>query len=409
MTTENNSLDYLTPIVAKVMNVDDITWTTNEVKYIARFRGKLRFDSEEAYDELSQLLKPHKITPLFRIEDNIETILLLDGVIDPQPSNPWTNLVLFILTLISMLWTGAIFSFDGPASLTGFDFFKYIISNLNTGFSFAFSLLAILLAHEFGHYLAARYHKTEVTLPYFLPFPFPLSLFGTLGAFIRLKEAPRNKRILHDIGIAGPLAGFIVTVPILLFGLSLSELDTIPRLLSPGEGFTMEGNSIFYLAAKYLIYGELLPMPATYGDVSPLLYWVKFLFTGEPSPLGGTDVFLHPMAWAGWAGLLVTALNLMPAGQLDGGHLLFGLIGHRTKKVLPFILVILGLLGFIWQGWWLWAFLIFYFGRVHAEPLDQITKLDDGRKFLAIMTLLLFILIFTPVPLTVIIGGNPTF
>src|SRR5690606_22956628 len=139
----------------------------------------------------------------------------------PKKSNPWVNLVMFLLTLVSMLLSGAMYSYEGPASEDIMQFLGQMLANLGSGVPFAASLLAILLAHEFGHYLAARFHKTEVTLPYFLPFP--LSILGTLGAFIQLKEPPRNKRVLLDIGLAGPLAGLIVAIPILLLGLSLSE------------------------------------------------------------------------------------------------------------------------------------------------------------------------------------------
>ncbi len=132
-----------------------------------------------------------------------------------------------------------------------------------------------------------------------------------------------------------------------------------------------------YLFAKYVVFGEWLPHPISYGGLHPLLYWARYVFTGQPVPFGGTDVVLHPVAWAGWAGLLVTALNLIPAGQLDGGHVLYVLLGKRARAVLPFVLVALVVLGTVWTGWWLWAFLIFLLGRVYAEPLDQITPLDS--------------------------------
>ncbi len=264
--------------------------------------------------------------------------------------------------------------------------------------SFAFSILAILLAHEFGHYLAARYHGTAVTLPYFIPFP--LSYFGTMGAFIRLKEPPKNKRILLDIGIAGPLAGLVVAIPILFLGLYLSNLDSLP--LSANAGVQLEGNSILYLLSKYIVFGQWLPNPGSYGGLHPVIYWIRYFFTGMPAPLGGTDVVLHPVAWAGWAGLLVTALNLIPAGQLDGGHVLFVLLGNKARAILPFILTALVVLGTVWPGWWLWAFLIFILGRTYAEPLDQITALDPNRRAVAILGLVVFILVFTPVPLSVL-------
>ncbi len=278
-----------------------------------------------------------------------------------------------------------------------------LLRNLDQGIPFGASILAILLAHEFGHYLAARYHKSAVTLPYFIPFP--LSYFGTMGAFIQLKEPPKNKRILHDIGVAGPLAGLVVTIPILLIGLWLSPVEVINPVGPEGSGFILEGNSIAYLFAKYVIHGELLPAPQSYGGLSPVLYWVRYLFTGQPAPLGGRDVLMHPMAWAGWAGLLVTALNLIPAGQLDGGHALYVLFGRKARRALPVILIALTLLGLVWSGWWLWVLLIFFLGQRHAEPLDQITQLDPVRKKIAIATLIIFVFIFTPIPLQQFVGG----
>jgi membrane-associated protease RseP (regulator of RpoE activity) len=274
-----------------------------------------------------------------------------------------------------------------------------LFSNLQLGLSYGLSILAILLAHEFGHYLAARYHKADVTLPYFFPFPF--SSFGTLGAFIQMKSPPKNKRVLHDIGVAGPLAGLVVAIPILLIGLALSPVSEISLSNFPeGTILQVEGNSIVYLFSKYLVHGELLPAPQDYGGLSPVLYWIRYVFTGHPAPLGGRDVMLHPMAWAGWAGLLVTALNLIPVGQLDGGHALYVLFGQKARRIFPVIVVGLGLLGLVWPGWWLWVMLLFFFGQRHAEPLDQITELDPRRRAIAIFVLILFFLLFTPIPLT---------
>jgi membrane-associated protease RseP (regulator of RpoE activity) len=130
------------------------------------------------------------------------------------------------------------------------------------------------------------------------------------------------------------------------------------------------------------------------------LYWIRYFFTGRPLPLGGMDVMLHPIAWAGWAGILVTSLNLIPAGQLDGGHIFYVLFDRiKARRILPFIIGGLAILGFFWNGWWLWAALIFFFGRTHAEPLDQITPLDKKRKILGFLALFIFIIVFIPVPL----------
>ncbi len=398
METFDNRQEEITSQVKRVMQVVSITTEGPDSRTLVRYRGLLTKDSQEAYDQLAAALKPYRITPLFSEENDQHIVTLMDGVIDPKPSNPWVNLALFLLTLVSMVLAGALFSYDGPVSDKLGEQLLLVVQNWKTGIPFGVSLLAILLTHEFGHYLAARYHKTNVTLPYFIPFP--LSPFGTMGAFIQLKEPPKNKRILHDIGVAGPLAGLVVAIPILLIGLSLSPVETIwPSLLQHGGALTVEGNSILYLAAKYLTHGELLPAPASYGSVPPLLYWLRYFFTGYPAPFGSRDVMLHPLAWAGWAGLLVTALNLIPAGQLDGGHALYVLMGKKAQRVLPFVIWAMFLLGLVWSGWWLWVALIFFFGQRYAEPLDQITKLDSRRKAVAILTLIIFVLVFTPIPL----------
>ncbi len=132
-----------------------------------------------------------------------------------------------------------------------------------------------------------------------------------------------------------------------------------------------------------------------------IFHWISFFFIGRPLPIGGVDVYINQVAWAGWAGLLVTFLNLIPAGQFDGGHVIYSVFGRRVNIILPFILIITILLGFLWSGWWLWAFLIFLLGRSHAEPLDQITRLDAPRKALAVLLLLVFLAVLTPVPFIV--------
>jgi membrane-associated protease RseP (regulator of RpoE activity) len=391
-----------TPIIAQVLSIDDITLGKEKDKYSIRYRGKLLTESSKAFEQVASSLKPYGITPLFREEDGRDIILLISGVVKPRPSNPVINLILFILTFLSMIFAGTLYAYSGPLPEEPIGFVKIIFNNLIIGLPFAISLLAILLTHEFGHYLAARYHKTHVTLPYFIPFPF--SPFGTMGAFIQLKEPPQDKRTLLDIGIAGPLAGLVVAIPVLLYGLSQSTVERI--ILSPGQGIQLEGNSILYLLSKYIVFGQLLPAPNSYEGVSPFIYWIRFFFTGHPVPIGGLDVIISPIAWAGWAGLLVTALNLIPAGQLDGGHISYVLFGKRVNFLLPLILGFLILLGFAWSGWWLWAALIFFLGRYHAEPLDQITPLDPRRRRLAIIGLVIFFLVFTPVPLMLSFAGG---
>ncbi|NIM92287.1 MAG: site-2 protease family protein [Anaerolineales bacterium] len=394
---EQGIVERLLPAVNRVMIVQDMTSGGINDQYSVRYRGKLIRDSEQAYSDLEPIFSEEGMTLVFRSDEDADVILGLEGVHVSGPSNPWINIGLFVLTLGSMMLAGALDSPEAPALIEQYGPIMGAIRALPIGLPFAISLLAILLAHEFGHYLAARYHNHPVTLPYFIPLP--ISYFGTMGAFIRLKAPPRNRRVLHDIGIAGPLAGLVLAIPILLYGLSISEVGPIWDTIPPGWGIRFEGNSIFYLASKYIVTGQLLPAPADYGGVNPLIYWVRYFFTGLPAPFGGVDVTLHPIAWAGWAGLLVTSLNLIPAGQLDGGHVLYVLWGKGARRLWPFIVVALVALGFIWSGWWIWALLIFFLGRTYAQPLDDITPLDPGRRSLALFGILIFFLVFIPIPL----------
>jgi len=387
--------DPISSIVSQVFEIEDTMWGEPENIYLVRYMGRLTTDSVEAYDHLEEAFLPQNLTPLFRVVDDQQAIVLQKGVLNPRASNPWVNLALFILTFASMTVVGIRIPEGAPISGSLNDLATYF----TTGLPFSLSLMAILLAHEFGHYIAARVHKTPTTLPYFLPLP--LAPFGTLGAFIQLKSPPKNKRILHDIGISGPLAGLVVAIPLLIVGLSLSDLNTLPSAVPQGGSFLLEGNSIAYLFSKFFVFGKWLPAPVDMGGLHPFLYWLRFFFTGSPFPAGGLDVTIHPIALAGWGGLLVTALNLIPVGQLDGGHIIYVLAGKAARKLYPIILTLMIVLGLSWQGWWLFAVLLSFMGRTYAEPLDQITVLDPRRKAFAILGLVIFVLVFTPVPMQV--------
>ena len=193
-----------------------------------------------------------------------------------------------------------------------------------------------------------------------------------MGAFISIKEPPPNRKTILAIGIAGPLAGLVVAIPVLLLGLNLSEV----RPLVPLEGGFVEGNSLIYAAMKIAVFGRFLPS-------------------------GGEDVFLHPVALAGWAGLLVTGLNLIPAGQLDGGHIFFALFGPRVAQYVTMVIAVALLgLGFVWSGWFIWAVLVAVFGLQRTPLLNEVAPLRGGWRLLAIGGLLLFVLAFIPVPIT---------
>jgi membrane-associated protease RseP (regulator of RpoE activity) len=199
--------------------------------------------------------------------------------------------------------------------------------------------------------------------------------FGTFGAFIQLKAPVNNKRALLDVGAAGPWAGIIFAIPILFLGLATSEVLPLP-VATP---YQMEGNSILYAAMKFIVFGRFLPA-------------------------GGLDVHLNQVAWAGWVGLLVTSLNLIPLGQLDGGHVAFVLLGDWAKKLFWPVIIALGLLVILTGTltWVLWIGLLFLLGRRYAVPLDEVTVLDPRRRIMAILTLLLFLLVFIPIPLQII-------
>ena len=387
--------EILSQLIAEILEIDHYILGDKKDDFLIRFRGKLTRPSEEAHLHLSSSLISHHVTPWFRsVEDQVE-VTLRKTISRAEPPNQRINYLLFLITFASILFAGILTVYDGPQTMNIGLIWAHSRLHLGEAFAFAVSLLSILTAHEFGHYFAARYHKTKVTLPFFIPFP--LSPFGTMGAFIQLLEPPRNKKVLLDIGLAGPLAGFLVTIPVLIIGLSLSVVDKIP--VSLPENFAFEGNSLLYLGMKYMIHGAWLPEPASFNGIAPFFYWVRYFFTGQPLPRGGLDVIIHPVAWAGWAGLLVTSLNLIPAGQFDGGHLIYSLYGKRLKWLRPLILAILVILGFLWSGWWLWAFMILLLGNRYAEPLDEITELDPRRKIIARIGLVLFFLIFMPVPL----------
>ncbi|HPH97930.1 MAG TPA: site-2 protease family protein [Anaerolineaceae bacterium] len=396
-----DQVEVLTPLVERIFTVEDMT--LGEKPVVVRYGGRLRSaDSAAAYDQLSEWLKPYHLTPYFYAEEGRQVVMLAEEV-QIAPSNPRINLIMFVLTFFSVWLTGAMISTDGDPFANGVNL-SVLLGMAWNGLPYTISLLAILVAHEFGHYLMGRKHGTPVTLPYLIPFPF--SAFGTLGAFINMKDQPKNKRDLLDIGLAGPLSGLAVAIPVLVVGLALSRVVPTPLSFPAGEGIQFEGNSLLYLLVKYLMFGQLLPAPASYGDVPPLLYWLGYFFTGSPVPLGGVDVQLHSVAWAGWAGLLVTAMNLIPAGQLDGGHVLYTLVGERNaKKIFWGILAAMLLLGVAWNGWWLWAGLIFLMGRAFAQPRDQITELDGRRKVLAVLALILLVLVFIPVPIILVMGS----
>lgn len=269
---------------------------------------------------------------------------------------PWTNLVLFLLTVITTLAAGAM--------MEGEDIFSnpFLISK---GWPFAVPLLLILLCHEFGHYIESRRSGIKVSLPYFIPGP---TILGTFGAVIKSKSPFKNRKNLLDVGATGPIAGFIVAVVMVIIGLSYSKVvEAVP------EASMTLGDSLIFRLLSFLV---LKNIPEGY------------------------DVLLSPTAFAGWAGILVTMLNLLPIGQLDGGHIMYALLGKRQKKIaLVTVLTLIPLGIFLWEGWLVWVVLILIIKLGHPPTLNDQIPLDTKRKIIGWTAMFIFVLSFTPVPI----------
>jgi membrane-associated protease RseP (regulator of RpoE activity) len=288
----------------------------------------------------------------------------------PPEKFPWLNVLLFGLTCLSTLVVGAVlmapFTNRVDDSVTSFvrDVFRSP-SFLLSGLPFSLAIMSILFAHEMGHYLTCRYYGISATLPYFIPAP---TFVGTMGAFIKIRSPIQHRRALLEVGIAGPIAGFILAIPTLVIGLGLSTFMTVD------------------------------PKQAGIGLGEPLIFkFLEWLLGKTPPP--GMDINLHPVGIAAWFGFLATALNLLPVGQLDGGHIAYALFGRFHRKISQgflFFLIPLGI--FYWQGWLLWAAVLMILGVRHPVTLDDSVPLSKRHTWLGWFALLMFILCFTPMP-----------
>jgi len=325
-----------------------------------RFRGRLLVPPEEAMPLLNERLRPYGYIPMLADPCELTLLKLREPVEESVGWKSWgLNLLLFIVTVGTTLLVGAMMEGRDPLRTP---------STLVAGLPFAASLLLILGLHELGHYLTARAYGVQVSLPYFIPLPLPP--MGTMGAIIRMRSPIPNRKVLFDIGIAGPLLGLLVGVPILAWGLHLSPVKPLA-----GE-VLQEGNSLAYLGLKWLLKG---PIPA------------------------GADVALHPMALAGWLGLFVTALNLMPLSQLDGGHIAYAALGPRFRWMVWLFIAALGGLFAVsrWEGWLVWIGISVLLGLRHPPPMDDLTPLGGRRCALAVLALLLLVALLTPLPFAV--------
>lgn len=299
------------------------------------------------------------------------------------------NLLLFLFTFFTTTLAGVFWLNQDP----------YQLNNFFSGIEYSVLILAVITTHEFGHYFAARYHKVDVTLPFYIPFPFlELNPFGTMGAVIKMKSPANNRKALFDIGVAGPIAGWITTMIILIIGvIKLPSINYIyqihPEYANQGiplTGLTFGNNIIFWTLQKIV--------PVSNDAFFPPM----------------NEVYHYPFLCVGWFGLLITSLNLMPIGQLDGGHIAYAMFGEKHKKIaygIFYLLLLFGLLGLLplfgidfklgSANWLVWALLIFFVIKVQHPPVcnDFDVPLGTIRTFLGWIAFIIFVISFCPIPI----------
>ncbi len=332
-------------------------------------QGRLLRDARAAYRPLRQRLERVGFTPMFRSAEHGVELVAFPHVFQRSRPRTWINLVLFLATVLCVLLTGALYEANGrPISGP---------RDLLWGLPFTLTLLGILGTHEMGHFVVGRLRGAPVSWPYFIPMPPGISLTGTLGAVIVQREPLEDRQTLLEVGIAGPLAGLVVAIPLLFVGLAGSSVGP-----PPAGGYIQEGNSLFYAAAKWLVYGQWLPS-------------------------NGQDVQLSTVAWGAWIGLLITMFNLLPIGQLDGGHIAYALLGRRAHYLAYAIIGLCLFMGiFVSPNWLFWVLLATLFGPRHPPPLNDVSTLSTGHKLLAIVGLILFFLLLVPDPLAIVQGAG---
>jgi membrane-associated protease RseP (regulator of RpoE activity) len=302
-------------------------------------------------------------------------------VAPPPPERVWRHVVLFALTVLTTTLVGALHHFSFSH---GFNPEAVVMPNLSdaafylNGFWYSATILAILGCHEMGHYYACRYYRVHASLPFFLPAPLPLT--GTLGAFIRIRSRIPDKIALFDIGLSGPIAGFVIAVPALFVGLGLSVVERVPAEFTGVE----LGEPLLFRAAAWMVFGDV------------------------PE---GMSINMHPMAFAAWFGLLATALNLFPIGQLDGGHVAYAVLGRRSTLLTLGTIGLAVALTFVSSSWLVWTILmlvmLFAIGPHHPPTLDDSVPIGRGRQLLAMVGLLMLIICFTPAPIEPFVTGQP--
>lgn len=325
---------------------------------VVAFVGRFLRDADSAFAVLEKRFGRLGYIPVLRRSKGQDTILAAPAPAERAAARPMINVLLFLATVGTVTLGGAL--------QEGYNPLQDPPMGLLRGIPFACALLGILVTHELAHFLVARARGMKATLPYFIPIPF--SPLGTFGAVIKMESPIKDRKMLFDVGISGPLAGLVVSIVALVIGLKFSEV-TVPDPTAP-----------------------VMPL-----GTGLLVDWITGLVLGSMSE--DLMVILHPIAFAGWFGIFITAMNLIPVSQLDGGHVGYAFFGRVHRFVA--ILVFMGMLamGLLWTGWLIWGFFILIFGGLrHPPPLNDITRLDTKRKLLAVFSFVLLFVLGTPRP-----------
>ena len=318
---------------------------------------------EEKFESLRQALSEKHYVPMIRLEHGEYIIYIIKKPVGKKRKSVLVNIVLLIATILTTTLAGALQWVD----INQVDWINmFSVSYLLQGFIFfSVPLMLILGVHEMGHYFASKKHHVDASLPYFIPLPPPF-LLGTFGALISTREPIPNRKALLDIGVAGPLCGFLVAIPVSLLGFYLMQQNPLP-VTTPGENMVL-----------------IPPL---------LLQWMQSFFSIPENAI------IHPTLFAGWVGIFLTAVNLLPAGQLDGGHVARAVLKEKHKYISWVVIFVLAGLSFYYVGWLMFAILILLFiGTQHQPPLNEITRLDSRRILLGLVILIVFILSFAPIP-----------
>jgi len=371
------SVDWI-PSDSRILALEDGIEDTMAIHEVATrgggsvvvFTGQFLRSPEMIYDHVLPSFRALGFVPLLRQENGHDTLIAYPAPAVAGRRGPWVNVMLFAVTVLTTLTAGTLQSLTAEQVnqlAAPLDLVRVVAAHWVDGLPFAVPLLAILGVHEFGHYFLARAYKLDVSLPYFIPFiPLPPVGTGTLGAVIRIQSPFESRKALFDVGIAGPLAGLVVAVPVVALGLMQAQVVRV----------TDFGGTIN----------------------EPLLFqWMALLF--GPARGQGTDILMNPLLMAGWWGFLITALNLTPVSQLDGGHIVYGLFGPAHRYIARAMFAIAAVVTlFVNPSYLLMLILVFAMGIEHPPALNDLTPIGTPRRLLGLATLLLFFILITPNP-----------